>query len=140
MNLVYKWSRFFALIYVIFLFIVVTIPFAITILNGVDESTPALLMTATVFLIPLVFSALSFRFMHKNETEKKRKIGFGILVTLSIALLGFSFYQERQYQLMIAQNEMLQETHEAKMVSETLKRMIEEVEAENSLEQLNVPE
>ena len=41
---------------------------------------------------------------------------------------------------MIAQNEMLQETHEAKMVSETLKRMIEEVEAENSLEQLNVPE
>lgn len=140
MDSVYKWSRIFAFVYVVFLFIVVSLPFAITMVKGVDDSTPAMLFSATIFLIPLVFSALSFRFMHKNETLKKKKIGLGIFTALSVGLLVFSVYQERQYQLMLAQNEMIQQANEAKVVAETIKKMIEEVEAENSLEQTSIPE
>lgn len=140
MDSVYKWSRIFAFVYVVFLFIVVSLPFAITMVKGIDDSTPAMLFSATVFLIPLVFSALSFRFMHKNETLKKKKIGLGIFTALSVGLLVFSLYQERQYQLMLAESQVLQDNQEAKMVSEALKKMIEEVEAENSLEQINIPE
>lgn len=141
MGSVYKWSRLIALIYVIFLFLVVSLPFALTLLNGVDDSTPAVLITSIAFLIPLVFSALSFRFMAKHESEKKKKIGLGILVVMSITLIAFSLYQERQHQkLMLAQQEALKRNNETKHISNTIKNMIEQIENENSLEQLHVPE
>lgn len=140
MEKVYWWSRWISLTFVIFLFMVVSLPFIIIAVKGTDESTNATLITALVFLIPLVFSALSFRFLHKNETKTKKRIGFGILVCMMLGLLIFSLYREHQYQTQLAAYEAQAETVKAKQMANTLRQMIEQAEIENSLEEKVVTE
>jgi surface polysaccharide O-acyltransferase-like enzyme len=144
MDTIYKWARIVAIVFVVFLFMVTSLPFVIVMIQGVDSSTVATLVTSVIFLIPLFFIALAFRFMHKNESEKKKRIGLGIMIIFIVLLIGYSFFAEHQYQQHLAQQTeavtFLKDQSDKNKMAETLKYMIEQAEAQNSLEQKRINE
>ncbi len=135
---VYKWCRILAIVFVGFLMLVTALPYVIIALNGVDETTVPTLITATFFLIPLFFMALSVRFMHKNETTKKKRIGLAMFLTMMLLLLVFSLFRERQYQIQLAEarkQQALQQAEQQKNnMAEAIKFFMDEAKKNNSLE------
>ena len=138
MEHVYKWCRILAIVFVGFLMLVTALPYVIIALNGVDETTVPALITATFFLIPLFFMALSVRFMHKNETTKKKRIGLAMFLTMMLLLLVFSLFRERQYQIQLAEarkQQALQQAEQQKNnMAEAIKFFMDEAKKNNSLE------
>ncbi len=118
--------------------LVTALPYVIIALNGVDETTVPTLITATFFLIPLFFMALSVRFMHKNETTKKKRIGLAMFLTMMLLLLVFSLFRERQYQIQLAEarkQQALQQAEQQKNnMAEAIKFFMDEAKKNNSLE------
>lgn len=142
MDKVYFWARIMALVFVFFLVLVTSLPFVIVILTGVDDSTAPMLLTSTLFLIPLVFMALSYRFMHKGETKKKNKTGFVMFIFMLITLFVYSLFAEKAFREKQAnelaylhmKNELHYNPKIASEVSNHLKQVLKELDEKQTSE------
>lgn len=110
-----KLARLVTAIFIFMTFIAASWPFIMIMIHGINATTSAMLLEHLPYLLVLVFLALSFRFMDKRETLKRRRIGLGMFfVIMTLVLIG-SFYLEtalmEEQERHVAEQRKMQEMH-----------------------------
>ncbi len=127
MEQIYKLARAVTGIFIAITFIAATWPYLMILIHGPNSQTISMLVEHLPYLIALVFLALSFRFMDKRESQKKRHIGLVMFMVLMTAILIGSFYLEK----IIIEEEMRQ-----KQEFEYFKALKEKQDVNKAVEQL----
>lgn len=95
MEAMYKWARIVTAIFIGITFLAATWPFIMILFVGINGQTLSMLIEHLPYLLILVFLALSYRFMDKKESHKKRRVGFYMFLVMMVTIFIGSIYVEK---------------------------------------------